>query len=135
MKITVVYSIWGAGEDEFVGGTHDVKLTKKTAPLFAGGEAAGSIIVEECSDDERALLDGHVESQEDSEAKLAEAQADGRWHEGNLRQFLTERLDRLAYHDTLDEADPGRLSDEEHGLLVHQTTQARAVLDALENKE
>lgn len=126
MKFEVIHAQW-AVEDRanadaepvsvvFPGGVHDdVKLTKKSAPVFAAAEAAGSIVIHDVTDAERQLLDGHVQSQEDGEAALAEAMGDwiepvykdtknvhgqilhrelvepgrwsGPWHDANLAQF------------------------------------------------
>src|SRR3954463_6627768 len=88
VSIEVLTAQWAADDDVYTGGVHaDVKITKKNAPLFAGAEAAGVIVVLDATDDTRALLAGHVQSQEDGEAEYERAQQDGRWSEGNVAQF------------------------------------------------
>jgi hypothetical protein len=105
-KIEVVYGVWGFGATEdseatvLDGGLHeDFEVTKENAPYLAAGEAAGAVRIVEVSDAEAKLLDGHVESQEDSEKAYEAAQADGRWHEGNLTQFVHDTEARLALPD------------------------------------
>lgn len=102
-KIEGVYSQWGYGaegdsEGEILtGGLHeDFEITKENAAHIAGGESAGAVRILEASDAERALLEGHVESQEDSEAAYDAAQKDGSWREGHLAQFVADTETRLA---------------------------------------
>jgi hypothetical protein len=79
VKIRVVYSLWGAdGFDEpFGGGIHELEsLTVAQARSIAGAEAAGVVEVVEATDEERQVLDPHVQSQEDGEAAWQAAQGD-----------------------------------------------------------
>lgn len=88
MRFEVVHSVWGADDEVFGGGVHEVaKPTNKLLALLAGAEAAGVVVVLEATDAERGKLDKGVQSQDDGEAAYEKAQADGSWHEGNLAQF------------------------------------------------
>jgi exosome complex RNA-binding protein Rrp42 (RNase PH superfamily) len=95
MRVEVIHSQFGLGPDVvLVGGSNDVGVTVENAPLLAGAASAGALLIVDATDDERALLAGHVQSQEDGEAAYAEAQADGRWHEG---QAVQHELDEAAH--------------------------------------
>lgn len=95
MQIEVLTTVWGAGDAEFAGGVHEVKLTRTIAAIVAGAEAAGTIRVVGETAAERKMLDRHVQSQDDGEAAYEKAQAEGRWQHGNLLQFVTERREQL----------------------------------------
>lgn len=106
MKIEVVYSTWGVGDEAsgdahvFKGGAQEVELTPALAPFIAGGAAAGVCRVLEATDEEQALLDGHVQSQEDGEAAYEAATAEGGgWREGQLEQFTLDSQARLDSDD------------------------------------
>lgn len=107
MKIDVVYSTWGVGDEAdgdahvFSGGEQDVNLDEQPylAKYLAAGESAGLVRIVEATDAERAKLEGHVESQEDSEAAYAAAQENGSWQEANLRQFTYDTEYRLSLSD------------------------------------
>lgn len=89
MRVEVLTAEHGLGDDVLQGGSNDVVVTAANAPLIAGAVAAGVLLVSDATDDERALLDGHVESQEDGEAAYAAAQKDGSWREGqDLQQAI-----------------------------------------------
>ncbi len=90
MKLEVIYSVWGADGDEYAGGTHEIeKPSKKFLRLCAAGEAAGAIKVT-ASAEERETMRTALESDADSEKKLAKAMSDGSWHEAQLAQHLLD---------------------------------------------
>lgn len=90
MQIEVLVTQWSAEGKTFGGGVHEIeKPAKKLLGLAAAAEAAGSIRVT-ASKDERAAMSAAVEAQGESEKKYAEAQRDGRWHEGNHTQFVLD---------------------------------------------
>jgi hypothetical protein len=100
IKFEVLPTVWGADGEEFGGGVHEVaKPTAAFLRLVAGAEAAGTVVVLEASDAHRAKLDSHVQSQEDGEAEYAKAQADGRWHEGNIEQFDLDVMSGVRTND------------------------------------
>ena len=135
MKLEVLTAHWAADDNVFEGGVHeDVKLTRKLAPLVAGAEAAGVIVVT-ASREERKLLGGHVESQADGEKAYERAQKTGRWHHGNLSQFVAGAQDRLAYDDTLEAGADDKLTDDERATLEAQLEQARVALAGSEVPE
>lgn len=95
MKIEVLDSLWGADDETFVNGIHEIpKPSKAFLRLVAGAEAAGAIAVLDATAAELAALGHHVQSQDDGEAALAAAMGewtDGRWsgdwHDANVAQF------------------------------------------------
>lgn len=88
MIFEVLTTYWGADDEVFTGGVHEVaKPSPDFLRLVAGAEAAGSVVVLEASDQHRAKLDAAVQSQDDGEAAYDAAVASGDWHEGNLAQF------------------------------------------------
>lgn len=95
MKVDVLHAECGLGDEVLVGGPQDVVVTAENAPLLAGAAAAGALNIVEASDEERSLLDGHVQAQEDGEAAYAAAQADGTWREGNELQYALEHPDEI----------------------------------------
>jgi hypothetical protein len=90
-RVNVVYSSWTADGVRYEGGEQELALDPELAKLLACAEDAGAVEVLEADDAERALMAGHVQSQEDGEAEYARAQADGRWQEGNLAQYELEQ--------------------------------------------
>ena len=96
MKVSAVYSLVAVGDHVFEGGENDLEVTAEIAPLVAGAVSAGSLVVVEATDAELALLEGHVQSQEDGEAEYEKAVGDGRWHEGQAIQAAAEEADREA---------------------------------------
>ena len=109
MKIEVVYSTWGVGDEAagdahvFHGGVQEVEVTPALAPYLAAGEAAGAVKLIRGTAEERELLKGHVQSQAEGEAAYAEAIKDGGgWREGQLEQFTLDaqyRLDNTELED------------------------------------
>lgn len=88
MTFEVLHSQWAADGEVFAGGVHEIlKPTPEFLSLLAGAEAAGCVVVLDVSEQHRAKLDKHVQSQEDGEAAYASAVASGDWQEGNLQQF------------------------------------------------
>lgn len=154
----VLQSQWGAGEDDvYEGGLHeDVPLTDELAPLLAGAEAAGIIVVhDEISKAARKQLAAHVESQGDSEIALNRAFGDwvepvydtrpdgsrtllehgywtGAWQHGNLAQFVVSCTDRLGYDDQLTDDDEDKLDAGDRAALEHALEKAQAQLDKTE---
>lgn len=105
-KIEVVYGVWGFGATEdsegtvLDGGTHDdFEVTAENAPYLAAGESAGVVRILDASDDERGLLEGHVQTQADGEAAYVAAQESGAWREGQLRSFVHDTEHRLSLPD------------------------------------
>lgn len=163
MKIEVVYSIWGVGDDVagdaqvFNGGVQDVRVVESSAEYknaggrdaspraiearyLAAGEAAGTIVIVEATDAETAQLEGHVESQEDSEAAYEAAVEAGTWHEGNLQQFVTQTEERLSLSDEEANLTPGDRHWLTEGLAVAHDTlgntdAAKAVREGLANAD
>src|SRR3954447_9246527 len=87
MRFEVLHVQWGADDETFGGGVHDVK--KPTAAflrLLAGAEAAGAVKILDAAG-HRQKLNQHVETQAQSEKAYAAAQRSGAWHEGNQAQF------------------------------------------------
>jgi hypothetical protein len=108
VKIEVLVSQWSADDEVFPGGVHEIaKPTKSFLRLAASAEAEGSIKVS-ASKEERSSMSAHIESQGDSEVAYAEAQRDGRWHEGQYDQFAAEVEQGLKDQDAL-----GPLPDKE----------------------
>jgi hypothetical protein len=101
MLVEAAHSVVALGDHVLRGGENVLEVTAENAPLVAGAEAAGTIRVLEATDAERALLDGHVESQEDGEAAYDAAVADGRWAEGQAVELAAEEAD-LAAHEALE---------------------------------
>lgn len=66
------------------GVEHTEEFSDAELKLLEAAHAAGYI---EYTGDTVAVETGHVESQEDSEAAYAQAQADGTWQEGNAQQY------------------------------------------------
>lgn len=90
MKIEVLVTQWSAEGEVFPGGVHEIaKPTKALLRLAAAAEDVGSVKVT-ASKDERRVMSASLESQSDSEAAYAEAQRDGRWHEGNYDAFMAD---------------------------------------------
>lgn len=123
MKIEVLSTVWAAGDQEFPGGTHDVTLTAKLAPLIAGAEAAAAIRVLDATSAERKQLDRHVQSQDAGEKANARALEDGSWRHGNLVQFVADREDRLTDDD---------LSKRDRARLEQELAEAKAALEQVE---
>jgi hypothetical protein len=99
MKFEVVHTVWGADDEVFGGGVHEVaKPTAAFLRLLAGAEAAGSVVILDHGG-HRKKLDSHVQSQAQGEKAYAAAQKSGDWHEGNLAQF---ELDVAAGRRTRD---------------------------------
>lgn len=157
MKVRVVYSVWGAdGFDRpLAGGDHELEdVTAEQARSIAGAAAAGVVEVLDATDAERALLEGHVESQEDGEAAQAAAMGEwiddvrdddgilvepgrwsGGWTHGNLTNFVAVQKDRLAYDDQVN-AGTARSSDKpltkgERAEIERQVRIAEATLSNL----
>lgn len=134
-KINVIYSLWGIGavDDEpgivLSGGEQEVEIvaaigdggvavagdaeTETLAQLpadhLAAGEAAGVVEIVDATDEERALLDGHVQSQEDGERAYLDAQDSGDWHEGHHFQWAVDTEHRLMLeNDEANLTDGGR---------------------------
>lgn len=100
MRIEVLTTRWGADDAVYDGGSHEIeKPTAKFLRLVAGAEAAGVVKVT-ASQEERAKLRGHVESQADSEKAQEKAFRSGAWHEGNLADYIDSKS-RLAQDDSL----------------------------------
>ena len=76
-QITVNYSEWLADGECFPAGSQEIEVSREFAPILAAAVSAGAVSLEDPSERLLELLDGHVESQEDSEAKLVEAM--GEW--------------------------------------------------------
>jgi hypothetical protein len=100
VKVEVLVTQWSAEGQTLAGGVHEIgpgecpcgakhKSTKAFLSLVAAAEDAGSIKVS-ASKAERAELKGHVQTQADGEKAYAEAQRDGRWHEGNYDAFMAD---------------------------------------------
>jgi len=97
MRVEVIYTVWGADGDEYVGGVHEIeKPSGKFLKLAAAAEAAGAIKVLQASAEERAKMKTHVQSQADGEAANAKAVESGDWHKANLDQFIADADARLA---------------------------------------
>jgi hypothetical protein len=91
VKFKVLDSQWGADDEVFEAGEHEVaKPTAKFLALIAGGEQAGALEVLEETGAERTKIDGATESQEESEKNLAAAMRSGEWHGANYDQFLLD---------------------------------------------
>ena len=92
MRFEVIDTVWGADDEVFGGGVHEIaKPTSAFLALLAGAEAAGAVRILEASTAHRAKIDRHVQSQEDAEAEYEKAQADGRWRvsgAGEVRIFV-----------------------------------------------
>jgi hypothetical protein len=95
VRIEVLTTQWGAEDQVYVGGTHDIdKPTTGFLKLAAAAEHVGAIKIT-ASKDERAKMSSHIETQAESEKALAKAQEAGTWHEGNLDQFIRDAKARL----------------------------------------
>jgi hypothetical protein len=136
VQIEVLTSVWGADDQEFPGGVHDVKLTRKLAPLVAGAEAAGAIVVVDATSAERKLLERHVQSQEQAEKAQAKAMGDpdpetgsptGPWQHGNHVDFVAQAKARLHADDP-----DARLTAAERAALERDVAEAQARLEAME---
>ena len=79
MKVVVVHSSWACGDAEPISGSQEINVTPENAPLIAGAKSAGAIKILDASDSELALLDGHVQTQEDGETAYETAVASGDW--------------------------------------------------------
>src|SRR4051794_9797597 len=87
MKIEVIDSRWGADDETFERGVHEIaKPSAAFLRLVAGAEAAGAVVVVDAGA-HRDKLDSYVQSQEAGETAQEAAQADGSWHDGNVAQF------------------------------------------------
>lgn len=122
MKIEVLHSRWGYEDDVYEGGAREIEKPSKA--LLAGIAAAAAapdppLRVVSASKDERAAMEGAVQSQEDGESAYAKAQASGEWQLGNLEDYRARARRALLAHDrsiadgTLDE----RLSERDVGIL------------------
>lgn len=133
MKIEVLHSLWGADEHVFEGGEHEIlKPSKRLLALIAGGAHAGAVRVVDATAAEQKALDSHIQTQDAGEAAYAAAVAKGRWHHGNLLQFVIDREDRLAYDDTLKHNHPDRLDRVVRMRLEHELRVVKARLEATE---
>lgn len=129
MRFRVLHNLWAADHEVFAAGEHEIaKPSASFLRLAAGAEAAGSVEIIDATDEQRGKLDLHVQSQEAGEVAYVQAQEDGRWHHGNLSQFVADREDKFAYDETLPADHPEKLSLDEAGLLAHQLDQAKAGL-------
>lgn len=83
---------WGCDHGVFASSEnpHEVNANKEFAAQIAAAEAHGSLVDVVF---EGGAPKGAVESQADSEKKLAKAMADGTWQEGN---YLQAGLDAAA---------------------------------------
>jgi hypothetical protein len=84
------------GKQTFEVGTHEVKADAKLARALAGAEGAGGITLIDGD-----LPDDHVESDEDSLKALEQAQADGRWQQGNLEDFIAVKGNSIREMEAL----------------------------------
>jgi hypothetical protein len=133
MKLTVqvLVSQWAwTDPDEAVvlpGGEHelpndDLELTPDLVRALASAIAAGSLELVHADAPARKALARHVESDEDSLAAQAKAQADRRWLEGHLEDYIAQAENTLLQLNEL----AGDLDPEEHAERVERARQARA---------
>jgi hypothetical protein len=133
VRIEVVHAHWGAEDEVYERGEHELaKPSKKLLRLIAGAEAAGAVVVHVATAAERKLLDGHLQSQADGEAAYKKAVADGDWQHGNLTVFIVEREDRLAYSETLPDGHEEKLSPAQRERFEQHLARARGDLAAIE---
>lgn len=128
MKVRVIYSVWGAdGFDEPLhGGEHDLgDLTEEQARSVAGGYYGGALEIVDATKAERALLEPHVQTQEDGEKAYDAAVESGDWQEGNLQAHVAVWSERLADPDS-------GLDDEQRAKLTSDVAVAQATLDGAE---
>lgn len=140
MKVKVVYSLWAADgfAEPLYGGVHDLEdVTEEQARSIAGARSAGVVEVVEATDDELALLEPHVQSQEDGEAAYAAAQESGRWQHGNLVNFIAERKRKLVHDDAVaaKQAKGKVLTPAEREAVERQIVEAEERLAAVEVPE
>lgn len=128
-RINIVYSVWGAeGFDEpFSGGVQTVEVTPAFAPILAGAVNARVVELVDPSDELLALLDGHVETQEVSDAAYEEAVQSGAWRTGHLQQWITETEQRLALSN-----EQANLTDGDRAYLQDGLAKAHDELAALD---
>jgi hypothetical protein len=100
--INVKYSEWLADGERFPGGSQEITVSDELVPLLAHAIDAGVVELEDAPAELEVELRAHVEPQEESEAKLAEAMGEwvppaaqedgttvpgywtGPWYEGHL---------------------------------------------------
>lgn len=122
----------------FGGGTPDAKthvedFTAKELPLLAGAEADGVVEIVKAPKAARSALSGHVQSQADGEKAYAEAQADGRWHYGNVAQHVADVETRAAAHREATKADASDgAARAQQATFAAQADQSRQILAELD---
>src|SRR4051794_10315626 len=102
--INVKYTEWLANGEHFPGGSQEIEVSDELAPLLASAVDNGSVELEDPSEELLRALARHVETQERSEANLAEAMGTwvaperledgtlepgfwtGPWYEGHIAQ-------------------------------------------------
>lgn len=88
MKIRVLHTVWGAEDEAFEGGEHEISSPSAAfLKLAAGAEAGGAIEILDETKAERAKLARAIESDEDSLAKQEKAIASGEWGVANRAQY------------------------------------------------
>jgi hypothetical protein len=127
MKFEVVHTVWGADDEVFGGGVHEVaKPTAAFLRLLAGAEAAGSVVILDAAG-HRKKLDGHVQSQAQGEKAYAAAQRSGAWHHGNVQQHIVE-MDARLNHWTAERAKFAELPDHpKRAVAVERIEEAQAM--------
>jgi hypothetical protein len=133
MKIEVLNTQWAHDGGVLQGGVHEIEdPSQQLLEQAALAESVGSIKVT-ASKDERATMKAALEPDSESLKKLAQAQKESTWHEGNLGDYIAVKqavLDRDA-----DEDDEFALSDESRAGLEAGVAQAQAILKVLQGQE
>ncbi len=96
MKLEVIHSAWGADGQEYAGGSHEIAApSRKFLKLVAAAEAVGAVKAH-ASKEEREMISSALESDADSEKKLAKAVESGEWQKSNLAQYIHDAKARLG---------------------------------------
>lgn len=88
-EVPAPFASWTADGAEYPPGETTIEnASPELVRLASISHEQGILIVHE------GLEDGHVESQEDSEANLVQAIADGTWHEGQIVQTALDAISK-----------------------------------------
>jgi len=117
LSLNVAVSQWRAGDFDVVlaGGPHelpsdDVKLSAGLVRAIAAAAAAGVVEILDANAAAAKIIDGAVQSDEDSLEVYEEAVASGAWLDGHLQDVIAQREQAIAL---LDEQLAAGIGDEE----------------------